>query len=152
MTLTFILYVIMVFIIGGNLMQKALLNYNGFRFTKDMIMVACDKEAKFVGKRVDFYKLNRETNVVEVYCTDSSTFSIPFGAIMLYFKDAVCFYVGNKAVNYNDLIQRGINVGITYRKAPDNIILKDASKKVVYDFGNGYNISVKYSAFGDEVN
>lgn len=133
-------------------MVKALLTYNGFRFTKDMIMHACDKEAKFVGKSVEFYKLNRDSKMVEVICTDASMFSIPFGALMLYFKEAVCFYVGSKAVTYNDLIQKGIDVGITYRKAPDNIILKDASKKVVYDFGNGYNISVKYSAFGDEVN
>lgn len=147
MTLTFIFNVIMVFIIGGNLMQKALLTYNGFRFTKEMIMHACNKEVSFVGKAVDFYKLNRDYKMVEVYCTDSSMFEIPFGALMLYFKDAVCFYIDGTSVNYNDLIQKGINVGITYRKAPDNIILKDASKKVIYDFGAGNIVEVKYSCF-----
>ena len=83
---------------------------------------------------------------------NGKSFSIPFGALMLYYKDAVCFYVGGKPVNYNDLIQKGINMGITYRKAPDNIILKDSSKRVVYDFGNGASVIVKYEEFGDEVN
>ena len=46
MTLTFILYVIMVFIIGGNLMQKALLNYNGFYGNKVYINTSVINIAK----------------------------------------------------------------------------------------------------------